>query len=402
MYKATARDVVRRDLFGPAPDPRDRPYRFVDRLVLVVFTAFGFRFDIRGSEHVPLSGGAIISSNHVSFFDFMFLGLGALPRHRLVRFMAKSAVFHHWFSGPFMRAMQHIPVDRKAGAAAFESAVRALKDGEVVGVFPEATISTSFTVKDLKAGAARMAADAGVPIIPAAVWGGHRIATKGHKVQLRRGVPVTVILGEPIVAEPGGRPPSPGPGASRSSPNRGSGPSPSCGAPARRWRSCSTRPSAATPTSPPGRRTGGGCRPISAGPHPRPRRRLRPTRSAPPAGRPSPRAGRCGPGSPRACAAAAESLHDVTLRRPAPSAGRPPGRRRTSGEGGPAGPCPAGGTPPSTPRCPAGRRRRPPAAPSRTRARSPRGPPRWRSRVPRSRGAGASRPPPRRPRSATA
>src|SRR5215212_1424628 len=163
----------------------------------------GVRFDVRGSEHVPASGGAIISSNHVSFFDFTFLGLGALPQHRLVRFMAKSAVFEHGFAGRFMRAMQHIPVDRKAGAAAFETAVRALKDGEVVGVFPEATISTSFTVKELKAGAARMAIDAGVPIIPAAVWGGHRIATKNHKVQLRRGVPVTVILGEPIVPGPG-------------------------------------------------------------------------------------------------------------------------------------------------------------------------------------------------------
>src|SRR3954463_183572 len=205
MYTATARDVIRRDLFGPAPDPRDRPYRFIIRLALIVFRLFGFRFDVRGSEHVPAAGGAIISSNHVSFFDFTFLGLGALPQHRLGPVMAKSAVFDHWFAGRFMRAMRHIPVDRKAGTAAFESAVRALKDGEVVGGFPEATISTSFTVKDLKAGAARMAVDAGVPIIPAAVWGGHRVATKGHKVQLRRGVPVTVILGEPIVAEPGER-----------------------------------------------------------------------------------------------------------------------------------------------------------------------------------------------------
>jgi 1-acyl-sn-glycerol-3-phosphate acyltransferase len=202
MYTASWRDVVRRDLFGPSPDPRDKPYRFVVRAALVVFGLFGFRFDIRGSEHVPATGGAIISSNHVSFFDFTFLGLAALPRHRLVRFMAKSGVFDHWFAGRFMRAMQHIPVDRKAGAAAFESAVRALKDGEVVGVFPEATISTSFTVKDLKAGAARMAVDAGVPIIPAAVWGGQRVATKGH-VHFHRRVPVTVALGEPIVAEPG-------------------------------------------------------------------------------------------------------------------------------------------------------------------------------------------------------
>jgi 1-acyl-sn-glycerol-3-phosphate acyltransferase len=206
MDRAGWRDVVRRGLFGRAPDPRDKPYRFVIRAVLVLFRLFGFRFEVRGAEHVPAVGGAIISSNHVSFFDFMFLGLPALPQHRLVRFMAKSAVFDHWFAGPFMRAMQHIPVDRKAGARAFESAVRALKDGEVVGVFPEATISTSFTVKELKAGVARMAVDAGVPIIPAAVWGGQRIATKGHKVELRRGVPVMVFLGEPLVPEPGERP----------------------------------------------------------------------------------------------------------------------------------------------------------------------------------------------------
>jgi 1-acyl-sn-glycerol-3-phosphate acyltransferase len=202
MYTASWRDVVRRDLFGSAPDPRDRPYRFVIRLALVVFRLFGFRFDVRGSEHVPTTGGAIICSNHVSYFDFTFLGLAALPQRRLVRFMAKSGVFDDWFAGRFMRAMHHIPVDRKAGAAAFEAAVRALKDGEVVGVFPEATISTSFTVKDLKAGAARMAAQSGAPIIPAAVWGGHRVATKG-RTQLRRGVAVTVVLGEPIVAAPG-------------------------------------------------------------------------------------------------------------------------------------------------------------------------------------------------------
>src|SRR3954470_10924006 len=202
MYTASWRDVVRGDLFGPSPDPRDRPYRLIIRICLVVFRLFRFRFDVRGSEHVPATGGAIICSNHVSYFDFTYLGLGALPQHRLVRFMAKASVFDHWFAGRFMRAMQHIPVDRKAGAAAFEAAVRALKDGEVVGVFPEATISTSFTVKDLKAGAARMASQSGAPIIPAAVWGGHRVATKG-KVDLRRGIAVTVLLGEPIVAEPG-------------------------------------------------------------------------------------------------------------------------------------------------------------------------------------------------------
>ncbi|NEK56642.1 1-acyl-sn-glycerol-3-phosphate acyltransferase [Geodermatophilus sabuli] len=203
MYTATWRDVVRRDLFGRRPDPRDRPYRFIIRAALVVFRLLRLRFDVRGAEHLPATGGAIICSNHVSYLDFTFLGLAALPQRRLVRFMAKASVFAHRFSGPFMRAMQHIPVDRTAGAAAFEHSVRALQDGHVVGVFPEATISSSFMVKDLKAGAARMAVDAQVPVIPAAVWGGQRIATKGHPVDLRRGVPITVVLGEPLVPEPG-------------------------------------------------------------------------------------------------------------------------------------------------------------------------------------------------------
>jgi 1-acyl-sn-glycerol-3-phosphate acyltransferase len=196
-------DVVRRDLFGRAPDRRDRPYRVVIRVFLVVLKLFGFRFDVRGSEHLPRHGGAVIASNHVSYFDFTYLELGALPQHRLVRFMAKASVFENRYAGPVMRAMQHIPVDRTAGVAAFDEAVRALKDGQVVGVFPEATISSSFTVQDLKAGAARMAVLAGVPIVPAALWGGHRVATKNRRVALRRGVPVTVLFGEPIVPEPG-------------------------------------------------------------------------------------------------------------------------------------------------------------------------------------------------------
>ncbi|SDH05277.1 lysophospholipid acyltransferase family protein [Klenkia brasiliensis] len=203
MQTPSWRDVVRRDLFGPSPDPCDRPYRLVIRAFLVVLKLFGFRFDVRGSQHLPREGGAVIASNHVSYFDFTYLELAALPQRRLVRFMAKASVFDNRFAGPPMRAMQHIPVDRTAGVAAFDEAVRALKDGKVVGVFPEATISSSFTVQDLKAGAARMAVQAGVPVVPAALWGGHRVATKNRRVVLRRGVPVTVLLGAPVVPEPG-------------------------------------------------------------------------------------------------------------------------------------------------------------------------------------------------------
>jgi 1-acyl-sn-glycerol-3-phosphate acyltransferase len=164
-----------------------------------MFRVLDLRIQVRGAEHIPATGGAVLASNHVSYLDFIFCGLGAQPARRLVRFMAKKSVFAHRVSGPLMRGMHHIPVDRGAGNAAFHEAETALKQGEVVGVFPEATISESFTVKALKSGAARLAQAAGVPLIPMVVWGPHRLWTKGRPRELtKRHVPVIITIGAPI------------------------------------------------------------------------------------------------------------------------------------------------------------------------------------------------------------
>jgi 1-acyl-sn-glycerol-3-phosphate acyltransferase len=163
------------------------------------FRALNLKIDIQGAEHIPTTGGAVLASNHVSYLDFIFCGLGAQPSRRLVRFMAKKSVFDHRISGPLMRGMHHIPVDRDAGTAAFRTATTALKNGEIVGVFPEATISESFTVKELKSGAGRLARTAKVPLIPMVVWGPHRLWTKGRKKDLtKRNVPVLIRIGAPI------------------------------------------------------------------------------------------------------------------------------------------------------------------------------------------------------------
>ncbi|MEV4349645.1 lysophospholipid acyltransferase family protein [Actinoplanes sp. NPDC049596] len=163
------------------------------------FRALDLKIQVDGAEHIPATGGAVLASNHVSYLDFIFCGLGAQPAKRLVRFMAKKSVFDHKISGPLMRGMRHIPVDRDAGAASFRAATQALKDGEVVGVFPEATISESFTVKELKSGAVRLARTAKVPLIPMVVWGPQRLWTKGHKKELgKRHVPVIIKIGEAI------------------------------------------------------------------------------------------------------------------------------------------------------------------------------------------------------------
>jgi 1-acyl-sn-glycerol-3-phosphate acyltransferase len=162
------------------------------------FAALGLRFDIRGAENLPTVGGAVLASNHVGYLDFTFVGLAARPIKRLVRFMAKEAVFRHKVSGPLMRGMKHIPVDRAAGAASYNAAVQALKQGELVGVFPEATISRSFELKAFKTGAVRMAAEAGVPVIPVIVWGSQRLMTKGRPRDFSRGKAITIAVGEPM------------------------------------------------------------------------------------------------------------------------------------------------------------------------------------------------------------
>ena len=172
-------------------------------LARVVFAAQGLRFDLRGDENVPRRGGAVMAINHVGYLDFTYAGYAAHPARRLVRFMAKEEVFHHRLSGPLMRGMHHIPVDREAGAGSYRSAVDALRAGEIVGVFPEATISRSFELKDFKAGAVRMAAEAGVPVLPTVIWGSQRVWTKGRPKRLgRTKVAISVWTGEPMsVAE---------------------------------------------------------------------------------------------------------------------------------------------------------------------------------------------------------
>jgi 1-acyl-sn-glycerol-3-phosphate acyltransferase len=177
----------------------DLVYPPVIAIAKTVFRVLDLKISVSGGEHMPRAGGAVLASNHVSYLDFIFCGAGTQQAGRLIRFMAKESIFRHRIGGPLMRGMRHIPVDRAAGIGSYKAALAALQAGEVVGVFPEATISRSFTVKEIKSGAARMAAVTGVPLIPMAVWGGQRLWTKGRPRTLtRRHVPISIVIGEPL------------------------------------------------------------------------------------------------------------------------------------------------------------------------------------------------------------
>ena len=176
----------------------DVVYPPIIAIVKTLWKYLGLQFTFYGEAHVPKKGSAILAMNHVGYLDFALAGTAVLPSGRLVRFMAKKEIFDNPIAGPLMRGMKHIAVDRKNGGPSFITALRALKAGEIVGVFPEATISQSFELKEMKSGVVRLAMDSGTPIIPTIVWGSQRIWTKRQKRNFKRNnFPITVAIGTP-------------------------------------------------------------------------------------------------------------------------------------------------------------------------------------------------------------
>lgn len=162
----------------------------------------GTRITYRGLEHIPHTGAAVVAINHTGYIDFLPAALAAMYRKRRMRFMIKAEMQDVKIVNFLITRSGTIPVDRSAGGEAYPVAVQRLRAGELVGVYPEATISRSFELKEFKTGAARMAIEAQVPIIPLVVWGAHRIWTKDHPKNLGRNkIPVTVSIGAPM--EPG-------------------------------------------------------------------------------------------------------------------------------------------------------------------------------------------------------
>jgi len=151
-----------------------------------------FRLRARGRENVPAAGGCVLACNHLSSFDPWPLGLPLWPGRQL-RFMAKSELY--WFPlNMLIAAAGAFPVRRgQRDTVAIETAVRLAREGNVIGMFPEGTRRKKGLVKKFEArprtGAARIALEAGVPLVPAAVKGTDR---------LLRLAPLRVAYGPPV------------------------------------------------------------------------------------------------------------------------------------------------------------------------------------------------------------
>src|SRR6476469_1125398 len=175
---------------------RDVTYPPIIVTAKTAFRALGQSFQMTGTEHVPREGGVLLALNHISYVDFIYAGFAAHPSRRLVRFMSKRELFDHRWVGPLMRSLHHIEVDRGEGVASFHTAVDYLRQGEAVGIFPEATISRAMELKDFKTGAVRIAAEAGVPLVPVILWGTQRMMTKDHPRDFSRGKTIAIRVGE--------------------------------------------------------------------------------------------------------------------------------------------------------------------------------------------------------------
>ncbi|MCW2651296.1 MAG: 1-acyl-sn-glycerol-3-phosphate acyltransferase [Mycobacterium sp.] len=177
-------------------------FRTLESLAKIAVAAAGTKITYHGLENIPEHGGAVAAVNHTSYVDWLPAALAAYHRHRRMRFMIKEEMQRVKIVNFLIKQTGTIPVNRGAGAQAYAEAVERLKAGELVGVYPEATISRSFELKEFKTGAARMAQEADVPIIPLIVWGAQRIWTKDQPKNLGRSkVPIIVQVGAPLRAD---------------------------------------------------------------------------------------------------------------------------------------------------------------------------------------------------------
>lgn len=178
-------------------------YPPIEAIAKAAMKVMGYDVRVTGEENIPASGPAILASNHIGYLDFVFTGFAANKRKRRARFLAKREIWNNKVAKTLMNGMRHIPVDRdKDPKKAYAEAIAALSRGEIIGMFPESTISPSFVPRTGKTGSARLAQSVGAPLIPAAVWGTQRILTKGRPKNLQRGLAIVVNVGEPIQTDP--------------------------------------------------------------------------------------------------------------------------------------------------------------------------------------------------------
>jgi 1-acyl-sn-glycerol-3-phosphate acyltransferase len=175
-------------------------FRFAE-LLLRPPMALWFNWRFEGLEHIPPEGAVLAAGNHISYFDPLAHAYLLVKAGRHPRYLAKKELFGNPILRSVLRGTHQIPVARGSGSAApVEAALQALRDGEVVVVYPEATVTANpdFSPMRGKTGIARLALGAEVPVLPIAVWGSQRVWQGTGPGSLEFGRPVWVKAGAPL------------------------------------------------------------------------------------------------------------------------------------------------------------------------------------------------------------
>ena len=175
-------------------------YRFAV-LTLRPPIALWFNWRFEGMEHIPDEGPVLVAANHISYFDPLAHGYMLVRAGRRPRYLAKKELYGNWFLRRLLTGAKQIPVERGTGSVApIEAASRALKDGEVVVVYPEGTVTRNpdFTPMQAKTGIARLTLTTDIPVLPIAVWGSQSVWQRDGARSLAFGRPIWVKAGPPL------------------------------------------------------------------------------------------------------------------------------------------------------------------------------------------------------------
>ncbi|MCJ7823165.1 MAG: 1-acyl-sn-glycerol-3-phosphate acyltransferase [Armatimonadetes bacterium] len=168
-------------------------YRLSRVFLRVLFRLYN-RWEVTGREHVPASGGVLLIANHTSYADPPIVGAACL---RPVNFMAKAELFRIPVLAGFIRRTHAFPVRRgSADRAALRQAIRILRAGNVLLVFPEGKRSSDGRLTDLETGAAFIALSGQAQVVPMALVGADGVLPRGRpilmpaKLRVRFGPPL--------------------------------------------------------------------------------------------------------------------------------------------------------------------------------------------------------------------